>query len=129
MTQVTDNKCYNCPIQDALHKELMMRSKPKSPTYMKWLTFKQVGNLTSNTKGAEIIVNFLKKSHVEVTNITPHKSYIHARASVSTWETLLQAKFFIFESRNHNNQSKSVRSYVRTHRYSLSDNLISTIFW
>ena len=95
-----------------------MRSKPNSPTYMKWLTFKQVGNLTSNIIGAEKIIDFLKKSHVKVTRVTPHKSYIHARASVSTWESLLQAKFFFFENRNHNNQSKSVRSYIRTHRYS-----------
>ena len=97
-----------------------MRSKPNSPNYMKWLTFKEVGNLTSNVGGAETIINFLKKAHVNVTDVTLHKNYIHARATVSTWESLLQAKFFYFESRNHNNQSKSAQSYIRTHRYSSS---------
>lgn len=98
----------------------MMRSRPNSPNYMKWLTFKEVGNLTSNVGGAEAIINFLKKAHVKITDVTMHKNYIHARATVSTWESVLQAKFFYFENRNQNNQSKSVQSYIRTHRYLFS---------
>lgn len=101
-------------IKGSLERELLSRSSPDSPTYLKWMTFAQVNTMTSNPAGAKAIVNFLLKSNINITSILPHHNYIRASASVSTWESLLQAKFYIFDDRSHKNQS--AKSYVRAHR-------------
>lgn len=99
-----------------LESELMKRSSPNTSTYMKWMTYEQVGNITSNPDGAAKIIEYLRKAHVNVTKISPHQYYIHASAPVSTWETLLSAKFFIYDDRSNDNRSSNSRSLIRSHR-------------
>jgi Pro-kumamolisin, activation domain len=92
----------------------MSRSSPNSSTYLKWMTFAEVNTMTSNPTGAKAIVDYLLKSNVNITSILPYHNYIRASASVSAWESLLQAKFYIFDDRNHKNQS--AKSFIRAHR-------------
>lgn len=93
----------------------MSRSNPTSPTYLKWMTFDQVNTMTSNPTGAKAIVDFLLKSNINITSILPYHNYIRASATLSTWESILQAKFYIYDDRSLKNQS--AKSYVRAHRY------------
>ena len=102
-------------LKGPLEKELIARSSPNSPTYLKWMTFAQVNNMTSNPTGAKAIIDFLLKSNINITSILPNHNYICASAPVSTWEVLLQAKFFVFDDRSHKNQT--VKSFIRAHRW------------
>jgi hypothetical protein len=84
-------------------------SSPSSPNYQKWLTFEEVGDLTSNRAATETILQWLKFTFSnsdnsleakETANIvwqSAHGEYIKATASIGHWEKLLQTEFFEYK--------------------------------
>jgi subtilase family serine protease len=85
---------------DQLHEILQNRSTPGSSMYQKWLSFEEIGTLTSNREGAAQVVQWLEGNNVTVSWISVHHDYIKARAPISTWNSLLEAEFFVFEDQN-----------------------------
>ena len=80
-----------------LEAELLERSTPESPKYQQWMTFDEVGNLTSNPVGAEMIKDWLVLNNATVTWESLHNDYIKATAPVQTWEYLFSTEFHQWE--------------------------------
>jgi subtilase family serine protease len=51
---------------DRLESMLMERATPGSPLYQKWMTFKEVGELTGNPEAAEATIAWLESHGIKV---------------------------------------------------------------
>jgi hypothetical protein len=80
-------------------QDLQRRSTPGSPLYQQWLSFDEVGTLTSNPDGAAAIQQWLAANDIAVKWTSAHKTYIKAEAMISRWEELFKTKFYEFEDR------------------------------
>ena len=103
--------------------ELRDRSTPKSNKYQKWLTYDQIGKITSNPLGARATIKYLKARNVSINNISTRKDYIHASASLATWETVLGTNFYNYNHVKKQTDMKSAThnpiTYIRTPKYVL----------
>lgn len=106
---------------------LMERSTPGSPRYQEWLTFEEVGELTSNIEGAEAVLNWLAENGVTMVDTTMRFEYITAFASIATWEKLLNTKFFRFEDHSKNSLRANSGVIHRAEEYSLPTSLRSHV--
>ena len=115
---------------------LLERSIPGNPLYQQWLTFEQVGELTSNPQSAKAVLDWLAANDVKVTWQSAHQDYIKAEAKISVWEHMLQTKFYEFDdlskigvSREKN--GKKIGSLHRTDEYFLPQSIkehLSAVF-
>lgn len=111
---------------DQLHDILMERASPRSPTYQQWLTFEEVGVLTSNEPAAKAINAWLAESGVTVTWESIHHDYIKATTSIEVWENLLDASFHYYHDESVINNGNP-RVYMRSQEYSIPDTLAEHI--
>jgi hypothetical protein len=113
-------------------KVLMERSTPGKPMYQKWLSFDEVGAMTSNPEGAAAVVQWLTENNIAVKWTSAHKDYIKAEAKISQWEKMLNTKFHLFEDLSRKNDFKeSSRLMHRAHEYSLPETMsehLSAVF-
>ena len=79
---------------DMLHDILMDRSSHTSPRYQQWLSFEEVGSLTSNRAATTEIEAWLESNGVEVAWKSQRGEYIRARSSIAHWEELLSTEFY-----------------------------------
>ena len=80
-----------------LTRELMAVSDPSSPRYGQHLDFDAAGQLTANPEGTIAVTTLLTKHGCRIVGQTPHGHFIRARATISTWNELLDADFQPFE--------------------------------
>lgn len=80
-----------------LDSMLLERSTPGSELYQQWLSFEEVGTITSNEEGALAVTNWLAENDVEVVWKSTHADYIKAAAPIRKWEELLHTNFFVYE--------------------------------
>jgi subtilase family serine protease len=114
---------------DLIESELLERSDPNSDKYQQWLTFDEVGELTSNIEGAMELLSWLEANGVTPSWISEHDDYIKASAPISVWETLLNTEFYEWEDQD--SDLKTTRTYTRSEHYSLPAELtphISAVF-
>ena len=70
---------------DYLEAEVLERSTPGSPKYQQWMSFEEVGKLTSNQAGAQAIIDYISMLGAEVIpirttatqNFSKHKFSYH----------------------------------------------------
>lgn len=84
---------------DKLESELISRSTPESSNYQEWLTFDEVGEMTSNPYAATQIKNWLLMHNATVTWESIHSDYIKATAPILIWESLFNTEFFEWEDK------------------------------
>ena len=83
-----------------LEKKLDEISSPRSMNYQKWLSFEEVGSLTSNPEGRDAVLKWLAETRsprgelAVVTWQSRRGEYIKARASIEHWEHVLRTEFF-----------------------------------
>jgi hypothetical protein len=116
-----------------LDEMLMERSTPGSPMFQQWLTFDEVGNLTSNKDGADAVLNWLAENKISVKSMTAHMEYITATSSISVWESLLGAEFYRWEdtSKKSTSSHQRARAYHRAREVSIPQAIaphVTTIF-
>ena len=86
---------------DRLERILSEVSNPKNEAkYGKYLTRKDIADLTANPKATEAITNFLLENGATITKKTRYGEYVTARAKVSTWEKLFATEFYQFHPEN-----------------------------
>lgn len=91
-------------------------SNPSFPNFGKYFDASQISDLTSNPIGQEIVTKFLTKNgDVTITSTSSSGQKITASATVSVWQTLLSASFYIYTQPDDD----SVGSLIRTHQFSL----------
>ena len=120
---------------DKLERELEERSNPYHTNYQQWLSFDEIGEMTRNVEATAKIKSWLTASNATITEESPYGEYITARASVSTWERLLQTDFHVWEeaatltatSTSANAGTTGTRQYVRAESYSIPHHLTSWV--
>lgn len=108
------------------------RSTPSHPLYQQWLTFEEVGNLTSNHAASQAVVDWLTQNNVSVSWTSARKEYIKAVTKISRWNELLDSKFSVIEDVRHKGASGGQAStFHRTAEFSLPSALkthVSAVF-
>ena len=82
---------------DALKEKFYEVSNPKSASYGKYLSRKEVAELTANPDATARIVSFLNARGAKVTKRTRHGEYITVEAPVSMWEDIFNTQFMTFK--------------------------------
>lgn len=99
-----------------------------SSVYQEWLSFDEIGRLIDTKASHKAVMKWLKNiPGVVVTESTPRKEYIKARAAISVWEQVLDAEYHVYQ--DHSQPSKPF--YHVAERYSIPDDLsahIHTVF-
>jgi tripeptidyl-peptidase-1 len=116
---------------DVLESIVYNISSPESANYQQWLTRQEIVELTANNEAARAIEDWLRENGVKLLWSSKNKSYMKVLASISKWESLLRARFYVWKVyasiKNRTTYSKIVRSY----EYSLPaivDGHISAVF-
>jgi hypothetical protein len=78
---------------DIIESELLDRSDPEHSNYQKWLSFSEIGLLTSNKFGAAKIKDWLVINNASITWESVHSDYIKATAKIEVWEYLFNTVF------------------------------------
>ena len=99
------------------------RSTPSNKLYQKWMTFEEIGSMTSNIDAAEAVDRWLHRQGISVTK-SRYSHYIKATANISTWEMLLHTKFFMWEYLQSQNE---VFHHISSEGYSVPATLCSSI--
>ena len=83
-----------------LEHMLTDRSTPGNTFYQQWLSYDQIGEITSNLESAQEIKQWLTSNGATITWISTNSHYIKAEAQISLWESLLNTKFSLWEDRS-----------------------------
>ena len=110
-------------------------SDPTSTNYGKYLTSKEIANMTESPQARREVLSYLKAAGASIISETLYGEYITARAPVSIWEEMLDTEFYTYAVQNppkqhnaHTNEREnSIRNYIRTERYSVPNVLNSHI--
>ena len=103
-----------------LEHMLTDRSTPGNPFYQQWLSYDQIGEITSNLESAQEIKQWLTSNGATITWISTNSHYIKAEAQISLWESLLNTKFSLWEDRSRmKNKNKISNKIHRAIEYSL----------
>lgn len=102
---------------------LTERSTPGNPRYQEWLTFDEVGAMTSNPSGANAVEEWLTLNNIPVTWKSAHSDYIKATAKISQWERMLNTNFFLFEDHSRKSSESMDRMIHRAEQYFLPESV------
>ena len=83
---------------DSLEQMVLEKSTPSHPSYQKWMTFEEVGSLTSNIPGYFALKSWFEMNHMEVFYTSKRFEFMKVRAKISHWESVLRTEFFEFKS-------------------------------
>ena len=106
---------------ESLEELVIARSTPGNTMYQKWLTFEELGAMTSNEPGAKAVETWLLDQNITVSWKSAHSDYLKASASVNQWDDLLVANFYNWED---SSAGDLITNHILTEEYSLPDFLI-----
>ena len=72
-------------------------SNPKSQKFQQWLSFEEVGKLTSNLVGTELLIEWLVGNDIIPSKVSIRGEYIFANTTIDHWERLLRTQFHQFQ--------------------------------
>ena len=101
---------------DELERALHDVSDPASPNYGQHWSGEQVGAMTSNIPARDATVSYLQANGATIKSESRYGEYITAVAPVSTWDKVLNTRFFTFHQRQLNGDIKET---VRAEAYSI----------
>lgn len=108
---------------EELEKILLDRSTPGTLNYQKWLTFEEVGRMTSNEHASNAIMHWINsKPDSKITWISTRKEYIKATAPIAVWETAFNTTFFKWNDLSPHSKYKDF--IIRAEEYSLPEELV-----
>jgi len=111
---------------DKLEELFFEVSDPTNSKYGKYLSRKQVADLTANPQGTATLQQFLKEHGATVVKTTPYGEYITAVAPVATWGKLFATTFYKFQHEN-----KDTEPVIRATHYSIPKDIaehVDTVF-
>ena len=82
---------------DKLEKIVHEVSDPSSPTYGRYLSREEIGKLTFNQPGLDVVREFLRANEIMDHQETPYGEYVTVKSSLEKWETLFGAKFMPYK--------------------------------
>ena len=105
-----------------LYEVLGQVSNPKSPSYGKYLSFEELGQLTVDEEAKALVLNhltkFVEQSQVKVSKFT---NFIQVNTDVKTAEKLLNGKYHTFHSKTTKKQ------VTRMLEFSLPEDLVKVL--
>lgn len=89
--------------------------------YTNYLSFEDIGNMIHNKIASEEVISWLIKNNAEIVDVTQYGEFITTRASISTWQTLFNTTFYMFQSKNKmvSSSSSPIQTIIRAMSYSL----------
>lgn len=108
-----------------LEDALTSVSNPYSSEYRKQWTRSQIAELTADKMASRKVVKYLEKHKINIIWRSTHEEHITAEASIDTWETILNTKFYSFQ----HVLWKSTSSVSRALEYSLPMELHKHVEW
>lgn len=108
-----------------LEEALTSVSNPHSSEYRKHWTRSQIAELTADKVASRKVVKFFEKHKINIIWRSAHEEHITAEASIDTWETILNTKFYSFQ----HILWKSTSSVSRALEYSLPVELHKHVEW
>jgi subtilase family serine protease len=127
MGRVSPNEIHEIifHIQGRNHDELTRVvhdvSDPESLNYGKYLTRKEISEMTSNSDSHDYITNYLESAGANVLSESISGEYITAAAPIKLWEEILDTEFFSYHQIE--NQHKITNRVVRADQYSVPKQL------
>jgi hypothetical protein len=113
---------------DVMERMVAERSTPGSSKYQQWMTFVEVGEITSNAAGTAAIMDWLgQQSLVDITWQSKRGEYIKAIAPLSMWEELFATEFYEWQDTHDGQES----NHLLADHYNLPDHLqqhVSAVF-
>ena len=70
--------------------------EPQHSRYAQWMTLHDVTQLTSNTPGADAVVEWLQNNAINIHWRCPSNGYLKAKATIRSWEQLLLNTFYLW---------------------------------
>jgi subtilase family serine protease len=104
---------------DTIQDMLDDRSTPGNENYQDWLTLDEIGQLTRNEEGYQLISHWLLTSGANITWTTRFNLHIVAEAPIHVWEKLLDTKFHAWMDTS----SSEPQLFDRSYNYSVPDHL------
>ena len=104
---------------DELSSILDRVSDPDHAEYGFHLTKEQIFSLTYNEEGYSAVVRFLNENGLTITYTSESRDYITARATVETWEYILNAHFYLLEQKDDSAYEADGHRFVRALEYHL----------
>lgn len=93
---------------EVLERELIERSSPGSLKYQKWMTYDEIGDLTSNFLSSNYVENWLlNEVNATITWTSRRKDFYKACAPISIWEKYFNTIFYIYHDFHINNLDSS----------------------
>jgi len=103
-----------------LQEMAIARSTPGNPLYQKWMTFEEVGSLTSNVRAFNEVTSWLEANNVTISWSSRRREYIKAISTIGKWEEMLHTTFY----RHADTRSGSgTHHHHRCHSYSIPAHL------
>ena len=115
---------------DELERQLHLVSDPSSPSYLKFWTSDQIGNLCGNKEGRDTLMKYLAINGVTDISETPNGEIITARSKMMVWESMFQTEFYHFEhtisarySNRKTKNSNKKHSFIRAESYEIPNEI------
>lgn len=106
---------------DVLRKVAIDRSTPGHPNFRQWLGASEIDNLVINLPAYERVHKWLSSnSDAEITWVSRRKDYIKVTAPISTWESMLNTHFYLYEDRSRRQNDEDQGKFMhRSTEYSI----------
>jgi len=116
---------------DELEKIVLDITNPDSPNYSKWMTTDEVIDMTKNDEAVQNVTQWLKSHNVSITWESLGSYYMKAVTNISTWENILETKFYDWIDNRRNTSLHKQQMFRGSLNYSIPQDLephISAIF-
>ena len=112
---------------ELLESMLMERATLGSALYQQWLTFEEIGQLSSNAAGAAAVLNWLTERKLIIAWTSAQAEYIKAEATIGRWEELLGASFSQYEEKDVEKRTGRTHVIHRANEYTLPPHIQSHV--
>ena len=100
-------------LESRLTEELLPRVNDEG---FQWMSFEEVNGLTASAVSQSKVKEWLIEEGVDITLVTKSGHFVKAVADISKWESMLNTKFYIWESSIHSSAMVQSEDYsVPTH--------------
>jgi len=98
---------------DRLSELVLQKSTPGHPSYQKWMTYIEVGDLTTNMEGFLAVKLWLEQHEMLITFTSKRFEFMKVTGPLSKWEALLHTEFYEYR---HISVGDSPQSQQHHHR-------------
>ena len=100
---------------DKLEEYVLRRSKEVATSTEDWMSFGEIGDLTSNTEGYLTIATWLRMSGMKIVWTSKRFEFMKVHGTIAQWEQLLQTEFHTYKHIESNEVLPRAKAYHVPH--------------